>query len=260
MSSCILEEIIYSEILVRLPVKTLLFTTHTRKPILMLETSESSSRSNRLCSIGYDSLESSVSEIISWDIEIDFPFKFKSYYAHLLTDDYKLSVGVTASKDTVFQFYSLASNSWKLGPTVPYRISYTAVVVNGYHHWLVKAQDTFFLLSLDICDDSSKEMKLPNEPLEKSCEDEYISPGVLEGCLCILDSSYVNHVKINVEVWKMLDYGVHESWTKRYIITHESIIWGHYLSLVALWSFENGKILFMNSGGLVLYDLRTWKC
>ncbi|XP_026459538.1 F-box/kelch-repeat protein At3g06240-like [Papaver somniferum] len=162
------------------------------------------------------------------------------------TDDYKLSAGVTdfQREDTVFQIYSLASNSWKLGPTVPYSISYTArwheVVVNGYHHWLAIAQRKFFILSFDIINESFKEMQPPKELLGKNLEDDRIIPGVLEGCLYILDSSYTNGVKINVEVWEMLDYGVHESWTRRYIITHESIIWRRnliYSYVVVFWEW-----------------------
>lgn len=36
--------------------------------------------------------------------------------------------------------------------------------------------------------------------------------GVLEGCLCLL----AKVDKVGVEVWVMQDYGVRESWTKRF--------------------------------------------
>lgn len=56
----------------------------------------------------------------------------------------------------------------------------------------------------------------------------------------------------------MQDYGVKESWAKRYTITHEIIIrttlrWRSIRSL-SFWSFKNGDVLFMIQGKLVLYD------
>ncbi|XP_026415858.1 F-box/kelch-repeat protein At3g06240-like [Papaver somniferum] len=65
--------------------------------------------------------------------------------------------------------------------------------------------------------------------------------------------SYGNEVdEVGVEVWVMQDYGVLESWTKRYVITIEIITDGRSLSI--LWNFKDGEILFMEDGGLILYD------
>lgn len=84
---------------------------------------------------------------------------------------------------------------------------------------------------------------------------------VLQGCLCVLlppkpnsvaDDYYPGHV----ELWVMQDYGVRESWTKRYIITHE-LITGHrdyFFRFIS--SSKNGEILLMVEGKLVLYDLK----
>ncbi|XP_026384766.1 F-box protein CPR1-like [Papaver somniferum] len=143
------------------------------------------------------------------------------------TDDYKLVIGTVEppeSKDTLVQVYSLASNSWKPGQTVPlkFHMQKHGVFVNGKFHWLVTPQVKYFLLSLDISDESFKEMQLSEELLEKS-KDLYMILGVLEGLLCVLFTSYVNGNRTHCEVWEMLDYGVEESWTRRHIITHEHI-------------------------------------
>lgn len=70
----------------------------------------------------------------------------------------------------------------------------------------------------------------------------------MEGCLCLL----VKVDEVGVEVWVMQDYGVRESRTKRYVITNEIVTNCRHLSI--LWNFKNGEILFMVSGGLILYD------
>ncbi|XP_026459242.1 F-box protein CPR1-like [Papaver somniferum] len=184
-------------------------------------------------------------------------------YAHK-TDDYKLVVGFMESgalliKDsTLVQVYTLASNSWEPRQTVPYQFPYYmqrhGVLVNGDFHWLAIAQDKFFLLCLDISDESFKELQLlPIELLDQK-HNPCINLGVLEGCLCVIFTSSVNDVTIHREVWEMLDYGVQESWTRRYIITHENIIRNLFFYVSPLWCYENGKILFMNAGRLVLYD------
>ncbi|XP_026389157.1 F-box protein CPR1-like isoform X2 [Papaver somniferum] len=315
-------EEIYHEILLRLPVKSLLkckcvcenwyalistsdfiklhlrfITTQKNNPILMLEGAYSD---KVLKSIGYDSLESSVCEIEDAAIEMDYPFKSNNYGVRLVgscnglfwirvvdsdgkrdflclwnpatreykelpdspikvnsicafgydhkNDDYKLAVGVTqeTTDTTLVQVYSLASNSWKPGQTVPYRfpnymfMQRRGVLINGDLHWLAVAQDKFFLLSLNFSDETFKELQLlPKELLEKN-KNPCMILGLLEGCLCILVNSYANGIRIHCEVWKMLDYGVRESWTRRYIITRESIIVNHILSLSPLWSFGNG--------------------
>ncbi|XP_026445709.1 F-box protein CPR1-like [Papaver somniferum] len=114
------------------------------------------------------------------------------------------------------------------------------------------AQSNYVLLSLDISNESFNEMQLPDE-LEEKNDDLCMVLGVLEGCLCALVSSYVNDAKIGFEVWAMLDFGVQESWVKRYVIGHESIISdSNYIRL--MWTSKNGDILLLSCDSLVLYD------
>ncbi|XP_026421161.1 F-box protein CPR1-like [Papaver somniferum] len=172
------------------------------------------------------------------------------------TDDYKLAIGVEApgSKDTTLvQVYTLASSLWKTEKTIPYRLlcmHMSGVLVNGNLHWLALGQYNFLLLSLDISDENFKEMQLPREIPELNKD---MCLGVLQGCLCLLVSSDVNGVKNYSEVWEMLDYGVRESWTKRHVIAHESIINKQkYFRLVQ--SFKNDEFLLLSDDILVLYD------
>ncbi|XP_026453944.1 F-box/kelch-repeat protein At3g06240-like [Papaver somniferum] len=175
-------------------------------------------------------------------------------------DDYKLAIGIEAdgTKDSsLVQVYTLSSNSWKKsGLIVPYKFLYmkkSGVLVNGDFHWLAISEDNIFLLSLDISEESFEEMSLPMEKDQHQCTVIGETLGEFEGCLCVLVSSYLNGVKINVEVWKMLDYGVQESWTKYDVISHESIITDQFFFRL-LGSLKNGEILFLSCGILVLYD------
>lgn len=60
--------------------------------------------------------------------------------------------------------------------------------------------------------------------------------------------------KVGVEVWVMQDYGVRESWTKRFIFNHERIVNTNYLRLMRY--FKNGQILLNDCGNLVIYDMK----
>ncbi|XP_026458505.1 F-box/kelch-repeat protein At3g06240-like [Papaver somniferum] len=321
-------EEMYHEILLRLPVKSLLvcksvcknwyalisssdfvnthITMQKNNPSLMLDGLAKFSGNNILHSISYDS----VYEIKDDRMEMDIPFKSSVDDVQLLgscnglvciwlfdheghrdciclwnpgtreykvipkspsvfyscdvcafgydrrTDGYKLAIGITAcgTKDSsLVQVYTLSSNSWTKGQLVPYKFPSTyksGVLVNGDLHWLAIAQDNIILLSLDIGEESFKELQLP---VEKDQHPRMIL-GELEGCLCILVSSY--GVKTHVEIWKMLDYGVRESWTKYHVISHETIV-AHQFLLRLIRSFKNGEILFLCCDILVLYDLKN---
>ncbi|XP_026377606.1 F-box protein CPR1-like [Papaver somniferum] len=193
------------------------------------------------------------------------PYAFKLHHISLhafgydcKTNDYKLIIGVDArlsEHTTLVQVYTLASNSWKIGKTVPYLFQHDKipkVLVNGDLHWLGIAQGNLFLLSLDISDESFKEIELPKEFSEK--DKDLMSLGELEGCISVLVFSLVNGVKSHIEVWVMLDYGVLESWSKHHAIDYSNSIFTGLEHSRLVRSFENGEILFLSGDGLLLYD------
>ncbi|XP_026397152.1 F-box protein CPR1-like [Papaver somniferum] len=127
------------------------------------------------------------------------------------TNNYKLLVG----GESLFQVCSLGLNAWKRIENIPYRFyggSQSGVLVNGDYHWLVKRRFSIVVVvSMNISNEKFKEMELPQEIREN---DQSFNLGVLEGCLC----SPVRDVDRNLELWVMQDYGVRESWTKRYTV------------------------------------------
>ncbi|XP_026437683.1 F-box/kelch-repeat protein At3g06240-like [Papaver somniferum] len=182
-------------------------------------------------------------------------------------DDYKLVIAEDHKHGSSVYAYTLGSNSWKTDIEVPYRFfndRISGVFVNGWFHWLAADKGCWqskLIVSLDIRDVRFEELELPMELKEEHEHyGRFITEGVLEGCLCILavDTGY-NHPG-PVEVWAMQDYGVRESWTKRYTIKNEIIIriiypWCPTRTLSFICCFKNGKILFKTFlGKLVLYD------
>ncbi|XP_026411176.1 F-box/kelch-repeat protein At3g06240-like [Papaver somniferum] len=187
-------------------------------------------------------------------------------------DDYKLVIGLNSTHTgSVVQVYTLGSDSWGSFITIPYFFysnRKSGVLVNGNIHWL--AEQGRLIVSLDISDERFKVMEVPIELRENG--HWFITAAVLEGYLCVLvvfdtdtddygdgsdddDGGDDDHGP--VEVWVMQDYGVRESWIKRYIITHEIIarnIMHHSFSLRFMWFSKNGQILITESGKLVLYD------
>ncbi|XP_026380887.1 F-box protein CPR1-like [Papaver somniferum] len=117
----------------------------------------------------------------------------------------------------------------------------------------VREFSSWSIISMEINNEKFKELQQPKDPSETNCVDL----GVLEGCLCLC--VLVNDVQDYVQVWVMQEYGVRESWTQCYVITHEKIVNAYCLSfgysLKLTWSFENGEMLFrLHEGILVLYD------
>ncbi|XP_026377070.1 F-box protein CPR1-like isoform X1 [Papaver somniferum] len=179
-----------------------------------------------------------------------FHIKLYALVYDLSAKDYKFVIVVHSETSSLVHVYSLASDSWTTILTTPFKFPFvrkSGVLVNGELHWLAMVRNEYCIASLDISNKIFKEILLPSETLE------LITMGVLEGNLCILVEGGF-HV---IEVWAMQEYGVRESWTKRYTITHEKItkkITQRTSYLKFMWYFDNGVILFTHWGKLVLYD------
>ncbi|XP_026420693.1 F-box protein CPR1-like [Papaver somniferum] len=176
-------------------------------------------------------------------------------------DDYKVVIlwnlySSNQEDRCLLDVYTLGKNSWKSSKIeldmVPWRQD-IGVLGNGALHWSGKWRDkrSKLIISLDISDEKFKQVELPEGDLENS--DFCMTVGALEGSLCVLDGGDM----VQLEVWVMQDYGVRESWTKRYTITHEMLtkfsFWMCYLTVKLMGSFKSGEILFWTDGKLVLY-------
>ncbi|XP_026451635.1 F-box/kelch-repeat protein At3g06240-like [Papaver somniferum] len=170
-----------------------------------------------------------------------------------MNEDYKLVIVVHLLEMTV---YRLGSNLWENIPvTNPYWIpkGKSGVLVKGDLHWLASGNNGFCIVSLDMSNEKFEEIQLSEDCFLNG---PYFSLGMLRECLSLL----VEVDKGQVEVLVMQEYGVRQSWARRYIITHEIILRtisansSQWNSLKIMWTFKNGEILFVGSDNLVYYD------
>ncbi|XP_026433858.1 F-box protein CPR1-like [Papaver somniferum] len=288
--SSIPREIRY-EILLRLPVKSLLackwvcknwytlistsgfvkshITIQKNNSILMLKDD-----SIHLYSIGYDSLPpSSVCEIKDNVIMMDHPLKCVGILTKCSS---RSCIGFLGSSNDLiciwllcfcyqpigfresFCLWNPATREYKKLPESPIGFNRGNVFIHGfgYDH---KTDD--YKLAIGVEAPGSKDTTLVQVhtlasnlwKTEKTIPYRllfmHMSGVLVNGNLHCSD---VNGVKNYSEVWEMLDYGVRESWTKRHVIAHESIINEHNLSdvLIDAASVLGGevtlKILLMN--------------
>ncbi|XP_026428151.1 F-box/kelch-repeat protein At3g06240-like [Papaver somniferum] len=110
--------------------------------------------------------------------------------------------------------YSFESNSWKLIPKIPYKITtYDIIFFKGAFHWLARPCDGSkqVLVSFAMHDESFREVLLPqhfyHDDLRLTGRAEV---GVLGGFLALDYTCY----NVRTEIWLMKDFGGTNSWTQ----------------------------------------------
>ncbi|XP_026396511.1 F-box protein CPR1-like [Papaver somniferum] len=168
------------------------------------------------------------------------------------SNDYKL-VTITSpcsQKITVSEVdvYTLSSHSWKRIDHIPYKImgEPPGVFVNGALHWLAKPRP---ITSKNKFSQVILSFNMAKEVFTEIPHLEYFDDGnkfkhkcidVLEGYLAMLCSNS----KVGFEVWVMNDYGIRESWTKRYNISLMKVDFiPSFWYLRRIHSLKNGEIL-----------------
>ncbi|XP_026383266.1 F-box protein At3g07870-like [Papaver somniferum] len=228
-----------------------------------------------LYSVSYDSLSSTLMNGFDADVvEIDFPFKSLKYDNQLLcscnglllfwSEEYyhfylwnpvtEKCKGIPESHNCyIFAFgYDCKTRNCKLVNVVDFEDT-NVKDVGGEAGEMQQGQDV--IISLDISDERFEHIQVPNIALENEAlaneRDLYKNVGVLERCL----SLFVNVDGI-CELWVMQDYGVHESWTKRYIINFDNITTGACEYVRVMRTFKDGEILLKldEIDVLVVYD------
>ncbi|XP_026377608.1 F-box protein At3g07870-like [Papaver somniferum] len=141
------------------------------------------------------------------------------------------------------EVYTFGSNSWESIQAKPYSFRNKpkcGVLLNGVFHWLGKMCGCSVIVSLDVSHKEFKNLKLPKETLEKNLS--FICVGILQNSLYVIVG-----VQCGFDVWVMQNYGVQESWGKRYNITNRSRF------LRGLFFYNYGEILLLSSRKLTLY-------
>ncbi|KAM7505269.1 hypothetical protein LguiB_004173 [Lonicera macranthoides] len=134
--------------------------------------------------------------------------------------------------------YTLSLDSWR-STEIPPPSSYfcsSAFELNGVFHWLsyVSGKQKI-IVSFDLCDEVFSQMALPD-----SCAigDEIIwKLVVLKGSLSAIVYSKPKEIDNWFEIWVMTKYGVQESWTKLHTI-------GPFSRVVPVGSWKNGEVIY----------------
>ncbi|XP_026410066.1 F-box protein At3g07870-like [Papaver somniferum] len=157
------------------------------------------------------------------------------------------------SNHSKLEVYTLGSGLWKTIEKIPYLFHKTkrehpGLLLNGALHWLggttTKNPSSFsskVIASFDIINERLIDVSIPEETMQR-----YKHVGVLTDCLCLISSS-----TDSFDVWVMLDYGVKESWTKKFIVFNANV-------LNPLW-IQNGELLMITYHNFVSYDPKDGK-
>ncbi|KAF7146087.1 hypothetical protein RHSIM_Rhsim04G0210700 [Rhododendron simsii] len=138
-----------------------------------------------------------------------------------INDDFKVVAAVLPTSDvpgTVHVFSSKLS-SWKSTGDFGYscRLYGRGSVLNGAPHWFARGSTDiearyFRIACFDVMEEKFKEVPTPMYEVESN----FFKVGVMDGCLCAVDSRLESHLN----VWVMKEYGVEESWTKLFVVSN----------------------------------------
>ncbi|XP_026443082.1 F-box/kelch-repeat protein At3g06240-like [Papaver somniferum] len=165
-------------------------------------------------------------------------------------NDYKL---VCLTRNEVHA-YTLKSNSWRRFNTVRHgycpRIT-PGLLLNGVLYWSAAAtsgENHKFIVSFDISSEEFTKFPFPEEIIQR--------PKISGAILRVLGDSLclVCGIRdVGVDIWVMQNYGVMESWVKKFTTSQRKITsYSHLLKLY--WPIKTDEILMQVSEGLALYD------
>nr|ABR18789.1 class S F-box protein [Nicotiana alata] len=156
------------------------------------------------------------------------------------------------------EVYELRTDSWRELDQVNLQLPYvhwnpcSDMFYSGASHWFGNA-NTVVILCFDLSTETFRNMKMPNTC--HSRDEKCYGLVVLNEYLTLICYPYpgkvIDPLKDFMDIWMMKDYGVNESWIKKYTITPLSIE-----SPLAVWK-DHLLLLQSRKGFLVSYDLKS---
>ncbi|XP_026443081.1 F-box/kelch-repeat protein At3g06240-like [Papaver somniferum] len=176
----------------------------------------------------------------------EFPITCYGFGYDTKIKDYKL-LCITQNE---VHAYTLKSNPWRRFNTVTHGYVQTGsagLLLNGVLHWSASYIPDYykFILSFDIGSEKFMNMPYPEKIIQGN--QTYLL-GVLGDSLCLVCG--IDDVR--VDVWVIQNYGVRESWVKKFT-TAQVRISAYSRSLKFYWSFKNEEILIQVRKGFALY-------
>ncbi|XP_026420756.1 F-box/kelch-repeat protein At3g06240-like [Papaver somniferum] len=152
--------------------------------------------------------------------------------------------------------YMLGSDLWRrVNTTTTCNFSYDGLHFNGVLHWLgtiVTRERTKLIVAFDLSSETYMNLHFPEETITLHADGNvYFKLQVLGDSLCLV-CGLLGRVG-RVDVWVIQNYGVRESWIKKFTTT-EADITRHPFFLEFHWSFDNGEILVQVQQQFFLYD------
>lgn len=136
---------------------------------------------------------------------------------------------------------TIGTNLWRnLGESPRYLEKYrSAPFVNGVYHW-INLRD-LLIHSFDF--EQEIFQPVPTPLFIETCNND-VELGSLEGCLSICNKR--NHpAPKDIELWVMNEYGIQESWTKKFVIREHINIFLPPYFLEPLRYLKNGEVLML---------------
>ncbi|XP_030945207.1 F-box/kelch-repeat protein At3g23880-like isoform X1 [Quercus lobata] len=123
---------------------------------------------------------------------------------------------------------------------------------NGALHASAFTVGYSFILSFDISDESFHEIMMPRnhfDPLTTNFTKLAVYKGLPAKFGFAHDFGNVGNGRVLCHVWVMEEYGVPESWTRKFVIPMKWVRWEHFFGCT-----NNGELLIKNATGLVSID------
>nr|ABR18786.1 class S F-box protein [Nicotiana alata] len=157
------------------------------------------------------------------------------------------------------EVYDLRSDSWRdlnhvdqQLPTIFWNQCFE-MLHNGAFHWYAVGDLTYEILCFDFSTEIFRSMKMP-----ESCnayDGKRYSLAVVNESLTLIcypsPDSEIDQTQNTMDIWIMMEYGVNESWTKKYIISPLPIE-----SPLTIWR-DHLLLLQSKTGQLISYNLRS---
>jgi F-box interacting protein len=191
-----------------------------------------------------------------------------------LTDTYKVVKLCETSRDA--RIFSLGDNIWRSIPSFPdvRNLSefscYSCVYLSGTLNWLVIRKDitydwknstneNFVIISLDLGTETYTQLLPPQGSGEKLLVGPTIC--VFMDCLCTCFSHADGYKRDQFVMWKMMKFGVEESWSQFLKISYRTLQINCYnCPLLPLCLSESGDTLILGvhkEGHIIFYNWKT---
>ncbi|XP_058214662.1 F-box/kelch-repeat protein At3g06240-like [Rhododendron vialii] len=185
-------------------------------------------------------------------------YKVVMLYSHLIVDFNGFSCITSVA------VYSLKTDAWRRIQDSRYNPEehFHGVCFNERLHWLCSTthDSPKVFVAFNLWDENFREVHLPTLfTSSNKYRRGYRFRVVLGSCLCLVVSPYKG---VEIDVWKMMKYGVRESWTKFTIANHGMPL-GDVLYLTAKEEFvlriieEVNGVRISDESGLLVYNLKN---